>query len=135
MSESPFRYLLQATFPVLALLSGVPSARADVQQYEFRLLQALVKQGQETVLAVRLVDKKTGKVVPDAIIYARRLDMAPSGMPTMTTDVEPLPPNEPGVYQFKTILPMEGQWQLSLAAKVQGETGTLVNRLVLEAKN
>jgi hypothetical protein len=28
---------------------------------------------------------------------------------------------------------MEGRWQLSLGAKVQGETGTVVNKLVLEA--
>ena len=135
MSESPSRRRLRATVPVLVLLTGVPSARADIQQYEFRLVQALAKQGQETVLAVRLVDKKTGKVVPDAIIYAWRLDMAPSGMPTMTADPEPLPPKEPGIYQFKAILTMEGKWQLSLAAKIQGETGTLLNRLVLEAKD
>ena len=51
--------------------------------------------------------------------------MQPSGMDTMTTPVEALPPTEPGVYRFKADLPMEGSWRLSLGAKVQGETGTL----------
>jgi hypothetical protein len=37
------------------------------------------------------------------------------------------------VYRFKTDLTMEGSWQLSLAAKVQGETGTVQNKLALKA--
>jgi hypothetical protein len=59
--------------------------------------------------------------------------MAPDGMPTMTAPLEPVPATEPGTYRFKTNLMMEGGWQLSLAAKVQGETGTVQNRLVLKA--
>ena len=51
--------------------------------------------------------------------------MAPDGMPTMTAPIEALPSTEPGVYRFKTNLTMEGGWQLSLGAKIQGETGTL----------
>ena len=39
------------------------------------------------------------------------------------------PSSEAGVYHFKTILPMAGNWQLSLSAKVQGETGTLESKL------
>jgi hypothetical protein len=42
-------------------------------------------------------------------------------------------PAEPGVYRFKTNLSMEGRWQLSLGAKVQGETGTVQSKLVLKA--
>jgi len=83
---------------------------------------------------VRLVNKKTGKPVPDAVIVAKRLDMAPDSMPTMTTPLEPLPSTEPGVYRFKTNLTMQGGWQLSLGAKVQGETGTVESKLVLQAK-
>jgi hypothetical protein len=121
--------------PIVILLSAAPTAWADIQDYEFRLVQRSARPGEETVLAVKLVHKTTGNAIPDAIIFGRRLDMAPAGMPTMTADLEPLPSNEPGVYQFKTILAMEGNWQFSLAAKIQGETGTLLNRLVLEATN
>ena len=108
------------------------SARADVTDYAFDLVQREVKQG-EAVLVVRLVHKGTGEAVPDAVIFATRLDMEPDGMPKMTSGLEPLPPAEPGVYRFKTNLAMEGSWRLSLAAKVQGETGTVQNQLVLKA--
>ena len=108
------------------------SAFADASDYEFQLVQKEMKKG-DAVVAVRLVNKKTGKPVPDAVITAKRLDMAPDAMPTMTTPLEPLPSAEPGVYRFKTNLTMQGGWQLSLAAKVQGETGTVESKLVLKA--
>jgi hypothetical protein len=51
----------------------------------------------------------------------------------MTTPLEPVEAGEPGVYRFKTKLTMGGRWQLSVAAKLQGETGTLQGRLILKA--
>ena len=110
-------------------------ARADVQDYEFRLLEESLPRGDGAVVSVRLVHKSTGKPVPDAIIFARRIDMAPDGMPTMMAPLEQLPGSEPGIYRFKTNLMMEGGWQLSLGAKVQGETGTVVGKLMLKATN
>lgn len=105
---------------------------AELKDYEFQLVKSQTKQG-EAELAVRLIDKRSGKPVPDAVIFARRLDMAPEGMPTMTALLEPQPAQTPGVYRFKTNLMMKGDWRLSLAAKVQGETGTVQNQLVLKA--
>jgi YtkA-like len=54
-------------------------------------------------------------------------------MQEMVTKVTQLPSSEPGVYQFKANLSMTGGWQLSLGAKIQGETGSLENKLVLKA--
>jgi hypothetical protein len=71
--------------------------------------------------------------VADAVISAKRIDMAPDGMATMAAPLEELPSTESGVYRFKTDLSMAGRWQLSLAAKVQGEIGTVENKLVLRA--
>jgi YtkA-like len=51
----------------------------------------------------------------------------------MTAPLEQLPSTEPGVYRFKTDLMMQGRWQLSLGAKVQGENGTVEAKLVLTA--
>ena len=82
---------------------------------------------------MRLVNKKTGKLVPNAVIFAKRIDMAPDGMADMTPRIEQLPSTEPGVYRFKANLSMEGRWQLSVAAKVQGETGTVESKLVIKA--
>ena len=47
--------------------------------------------------------------------------------------VEAIPSDEPGVYRFRTNLIMAGGWRFSIAAKVQGETGTVESRLVLKA--
>lgn len=125
------RRAVAATLVGTGLAAGMP-ARADVKDYEFQLVENDIKQG-EAVLAVRLVDKSTGKPVPEAVIFATRLDMEPDGMASMTTPVEPLPSSEPGVYRFRTSLTMEGGWRLSIAAKVQSETGTVENRLILKA--
>jgi hypothetical protein len=107
-------------------------ALADIKDYEFQLVQNEAKKG-EAVIAVRLLNKKTGKTVPDAVFAARRIDMAPDGMAEMATKIDQLPSTEPGVYRFKANLSMEGRWQLSLGAKVQGETGTVQSKLVIKA--
>jgi hypothetical protein len=123
---------IAAIAAALALSSLVAPAFADIKDYEFQLVQSEAKKG-EAVIAVRLVNKKTGKAVPDAVIAAKRIDMAPDGMAEMATRIDQLPSTEPGVYRFKANLSMEGRWQLSLGAKVQGETGTVENKLVLKA--
>jgi len=125
--------VLGAAVAAAVSLAGV--ALADVDDYAFEAVSTELKQGDDVIVAVRLKHKATGNPVPDAVIFARRIDMAPDGMPTMTADLEPLPSTEPGVYRFKTSLAMEGRWQLSLAAKVQGEAGTLQSRLMLKATN
>jgi hypothetical protein len=105
---------------------------AEVRDCEFQLMQSEVKKGDGAIVAVRLVDKRSGKVVPDAVISAKRIDMAPDGMAAMAAPLEQLPSTEPGVYRFKADLSAAGRWQLSLAAKVQGETGTVESKLVLK---
>jgi hypothetical protein len=109
------------------------AARADVKDYEFQLVQSEIKKGDGAIVAVRLVNKKSGKPVTDAVIFAKRIDMAPDAMQEMTAPLEQLPSTEPGVYRFKTDLMMQGRWQLSLGAKVQGEEGTVEAKLVLKA--
>jgi YtkA-like len=115
---------------LLAVFSS--SALADIKDYEFKLLHAEVKQGEATI-AVKLVHKPSGRAIPDAVIFAKRIDMGPDKMEGMTAPLEPLPSTEPGVYKFKTELTMAGRWALSLAAKVQGETGAVENKLVVRA--
>ena len=124
---------VRATAAIALLWSALASPlHAGVQDYEFQLVQSEAKKGNGTVVSVRLVDKRSGKAVPDAVISAKRIDMAPDGMAEMAGKIEQVPSTEPGVYRFKTNLSMEGRWQLSLAAKVQGEVGTVESRLVLK---
>ena len=127
------RHMLAALVAATTLSAfGTAPSRADVKDYEFQLVQNEAKKG-EAIIAVRLFNKKTGKTVPDAVISAKRIDMAPDGMAEMATRVDQMPSTEPGVYRFKANLSMEGRWQLSLGAKVQGETGTVQSKLVLKA--
>src|SRR6266478_3959671 len=104
---------LQAALIGIAMIGSATLARADIKDYEFQLVDKTVKKG-DAIISVRLVHK-------------------PDGKPEMATKVTPMPGAEPGVYQFKANLSMAGGWQLSLGAKVQGETGTVENKLVLKA--
>src|SRR6516165_6167756 len=76
---------------------------AGAQDYEFQLVQNEAKKG-DAIVAVRLINKRTGKAVPDAVIAAKRVDMAPDGMADMAGHIEQLPSTEPGVYRFKANL-------------------------------
>ncbi len=117
---------------VLIVGSATVSLAAS-QDYEFQPVSTDVKQGQGSLVSVRLIDKRTGKPVPDAVIFTTRMDMAPEGMEMMTTPVEAATSTEPGVYAFKTDLAMAGGWRFKLAAKVQGEPDTVQGELVLKA--
>ena len=117
----------------LALAATTPVAFADVKDYEFQLVSTNIKVGPSTII-VRLVNKLTGKPVPDAVIFATRLDMGPEGMQEMTTKVTPVPGAKDGTYQFKANISMAGGWAFSLGAKVQGETGTVEGKLEFKAQ-
>ncbi|TIL52343.1 MAG: heavy metal RND transporter [Mesorhizobium sp.] len=109
------------------------AAKAAQEDYEFQLVENEIKEGGGAIVAVRLLDKRTGAPVANAVVFATRMDMAPDGMEAMSTPVEALPPEEPGIYRFKTNLTMAGGWRFSLAAKVQGETETVERRLEFKA--
>ena len=117
----------------LSLVGAPKFAFADIKDYEFQLTEPTIQAGADKVVTVKLMNKKTGKPVSDAVIFASRLDMAPDGMQEMVTKVTPMPGTEPGTYRFKANFAMAGHWQLSLGAKVQGETGTVESKLVITA--
>jgi hypothetical protein len=124
----------QAALIGIAIIGSATLARADIKDYEFQLVDQAIKTGPDQIITVRLINKASGKPVPDAVIFATRLDMAPDGMQEMATKVTPMPGTEPGTYRFKATLSMAGRWQLSLGAKVQGETGTVENKIVITAQ-
>ena len=132
MKSFSYARAFRAALIGVALIGSATLARADIKEYEFQLVDQTVKKGEATI-SVRLVHKPDGKPVSNAVIFATRLDMAPDGMQEMATKVTPMPSTEPGVYKFKATLSMEGGWQLSLGAKVQGEAGTIENKLVIKA--
>jgi hypothetical protein len=134
MKTSRYSRGLQAALIGIAVTGLVSIARADIKDYKFELVDQAVQAGPDKVITVRLMNTKTGKPVPDAVIFAVRLDMAPDGMQEMATKIAPMPGGDPGIYKFKATFGMAGRWQLSLGAKVQGETGTVDNKLVITAQ-
>ena len=135
MSMSGYTRTLQGALIAMAVIGAASTAAfADIKDYKFELIDQAVQAGPDKVIAVKLINNKTGKPVPDAVIFAIRLDMAPDGMQEMATKITPMPGSEPGIYKFKAPFGMAGRWQLSLGAKVQGETGTVENKLVITAQ-
>ena len=132
------RFNFARAFPaalIVAAIGGTSTAAlADIKDYKFELVGQTVQAGADKVITVRLMNTKTGKPVADAVIFSTRLDMAPDGMQEMATKIVPVPGVEPGTYKFKATFGMAGRWQLSLGAKVQGETGTVENKLVITAQ-
>jgi hypothetical protein len=134
MSHFTVRRAVLMALAVASIVCFGSIAQADIRYYEFQLVDQAIKAGPDKIITVRLMNKATDKSVPDAVIFATRLDMAPDGMAEMATRITPMPSTEPGVYKFKANLSMAGGWQLSLGAKVQGETGTVDNKLVIRAE-
>ncbi|RTM14583.1 MAG: heavy metal RND transporter [Bradyrhizobiaceae bacterium] len=119
---------------IAAAIGSSTAAFADIKDYTFELVSQTVEAGPDKVITVRLMNTRTGKPIPNAVIFATRLDMAPDGMQEMATKIAPVPGAEPGTYKFKAGFGMAGRWQLSLGAKVQGETGTVEDKLVITAQ-
>ena len=133
---TPFHFARALPLALAIAVTGIATtARADIKDYTFELIDQTVKAGTtESIITVRLVNTKTGTPVPDAVVFATRLDMAADGMPEMATKIAPVPGAEPGTYRFKATFGMAGRWQLSLGAKIQGETGAVDSKLVITAQ-
>ena len=125
-------YLLAAAV-AMALNLANAATFAGAADYSFEPTAAEWKKGDDVVVAVRLMQKQTGKAVADAVIVRTRVDMGPDNMADMVSPVAAVPSNEPGVYAFKTDLPMAGRYMFSIAAKVQGEPETVVGKVILKA--
>jgi hypothetical protein len=128
----PTKYWLSLAFAVAVSLPSA-AAWAGAIDYAFEPVAAELKKGDDVIVAVRLLHKPTGKPVTDAVIVRTRVDMAPDGMADMESPVAPLPGSKPGVYSFKTDLPMAGRYLLSVAVKVQGEPETVVGKVIFKA--
>lgn len=136
MNAFPNARAVAAALAGLVVAGSIPlasPANAGIKDYHFELVDKTVNVGPDVEIAVRLIDARTGKAVPAAVIFATRLDMAPDAMADMTTKIAPAAGSADGLYRFKAKVPMAGNWRLSLGAKVQGETGTVSDELVLKA--
>ena len=125
-------YLLAPAFAAAMSLINA-AAWAGAADYTFEPVAAEFKKGDDVIVAVRLLHKPSGKPVADAVIVRTRVDMGPDNMADMVSPVAAVPATEPGVYAFKTDLPMAGRYLLSVSAKVQGEPETVVGKIIIKA--
>jgi hypothetical protein len=130
---NPILSTARIALATLILSSTVLPAFAGAADYEFQPVKTELPTGPESEFAVKIVDKRTGKPVADAVIFSTRLDMAPDGMEMMRSTLDPLPSTEPGVYKFKLNLSMAGGWRFLIAAKIQGEDETARGEIILKA--
>ncbi len=126
------KYMLATAFALAMSLTN-SATWAGAKDYAFEPVVAELKKGDDVTIAVRLRHTASGKPVADAVIVRTRVDMGPDNMADMVSPVAALPASEPGVYAFKTDLPMAGRYLLSVAAKVQGEPETVVGKVIFKA--
>jgi YtkA-like len=120
--------LASSAFAIAMSLSGITFGGAD--DYFFEPVKAEIRTSNVATLAVRLVHKPTGKPVTDARIMETRLVMPHHGSAEMTSAIAPLPSP---VFAFKAPLMMEGDWLLSIAAKVPGQSETVIGTITFRA--
>src|SRR5215471_6257204 len=109
-------------FAIAVSLTG--NTFGGVDDYSFEPVKTEIKTSNVATLTVRLVHKFTGKAVTDARIVETRLVMPHHGSAEMTSAIAPLPSPEPGVFAFKAPVMMEGDWLLSMRAKLPGQAET-----------
>jgi hypothetical protein len=122
--------ILWAALAAMAMPAG---GQAWAAPEDFRLEAAgqPVKAGEATVIKLRLVHVPDGKPVLGAILIQPKLEMG-EGHGAMTAPVKiAAAPPEPGLYAVEARPGMSGEWVISVAAKVPGETGTVRGRLAL----
>lgn len=105
-----------------ALSVAAVAAFAGADKYVFEPVQAGLTKGDDVTVAVCLLHKPSKKPVADAIIFRTPIDMGPDGMAEMVSPVTSLPSSEPGIYQFRTDLPMAGQYPLQFGRQDPGRT-------------
>jgi len=117
-------------FLALAPLLAAGQVLAGAADYSFVPLIAQILMADATQsIEIKLVDK-TGQLVRGASITRARLDMTPDGMAQHYAPVQLIPTAVPGVYRVDAQYSMTGRWQLNLAAKVAGETETVMGKVV-----
>jgi len=120
-----------SSFAIAVSLTG--NTFGGVDDYSFEPVETEIKTSNVATLTVRLVHKFTGKTVTDARIVETRLVMPHHGSAEMTSAIAPLPSPEPGVFAFKAPVMMEGDWLLSMRAKLPDQAETVIGTVTFRA--
>lgn len=108
-------------------------AKADPKDYRFEAVQSQVPASEDAAVAIRMVHLPDGKPVLNAIVFQPKMEMPMANMAPMATKVSAVVPDGKGAYTLTADLSMAGPWTLSVSAKVQGETATIVGTVPFTA--
>ena len=115
---------LRAVIAAVGIIAAA-AVHAAPQDYRFEMIGTPAASGGKSIVQLRLMHVPDKKPVAGAVVFETKADMGPDGMPTMTASAKALPETTPGVYRVEVQPDMAGNWAISVAAKVQGETGTV----------
>lgn len=126
------RYTTRAVIGACVIATAALPGIAAPADYRFEVVQVQSAGPGKSNVTLRLTHVPDKKPVTDAVIFQSTADMGPDGMPTMTAPVKAMPAAQPGLYTFQIEPGMAGNWELQLAAKVQGEADTVRAKLPLK---
>jgi YtkA-like len=115
---------LCAAIAALGIVAA-PLVYAAPQDYRFELSGVPTAAAGKSIVQLRLVHVPDKKPVTGAVVFEVKADMGPDGMPTMAAPAKALPETTPGVYRVAVQPDMAGNYAITVAAKVQGETETV----------
>jgi YtkA-like len=126
--------ILRIAWPLFAMFLALPGiVIAGGDDYRFEPVMVEIKASNAATLKVRLIHKPSGTPVAGVQLIETRLMMPHHGSADMVSTIASLPDPELAVFAFKAPMMMEGNWLLSIAAKVPGEsevvTGSIVFRV------
>lgn len=118
-----------ATMLAQALVGCASPSQQTAANYRFEVIDPQVRPGRDTEMRVRLVHLPENRPVGGATIYEHRFEMLMSGYKVVTSlmveGANPPPvlavEEGNGVYRVHAQLPMAGNWQATLMARVPGE--------------
>lgn len=110
--------------------------------YRFEAVDTQVRPSRDAEVRVRLIRMQNNQPVPGATIYEHRFEMWMSGYKVITSNMVEGRTGPPilaidegsGVYRVHAQLPMAGDWQATLVARVPGETLPIRERVSILAR-
>lgn len=110
-------------------------AFAGADDYDFKAVSGELRAGAGKTIAIKIVNKKTGKPVEGVVFVRTQLDMSPENMADVKGKVSPDKSADPTVYKFNADLKMSGVWALKLTAKALGESQNLQGAIIFRVND
>lgn len=116
--------IARALGAALITLALTGTTLADATDYEFQLVKNELKKG-DAVIDVRLIDKRNGSPISDAVIFAKRIDMAPDSMAGMDCPLNRKCPESRGFTASRPNSPWPGGGNCRLPPRFRVKPGQL----------